>query len=172
METRHLLIGCEFTYVAAVPTPTVFQVQPTESPGISVEGARWDREPPVVTRGYTDLYGNPCVRAVLPAGRSSFRYQAVAVVPDATEEADEEAPELPPHALPDDTLIYTLPSRYCLPDVLGNESWSRFGGASAGLPPGAGHLRLRARPPDLPVRQQHGAVQRRRRQPVRARGLP
>jgi len=35
-------------------------------------------------------------------------------------------------ALPDDTLIYTLPSRYCLPDALGNEAWSRFGG----LPPG------------------------------------
>ena len=33
-------------------------------------------------RGYTDLYGNPCLRTVLPAGRSSFRYQAVAVVPD------------------------------------------------------------------------------------------
>jgi transglutaminase-like putative cysteine protease len=132
METRHMLIGCEFTYVAAVPTPTVFQVQPTESPGISVQDARWESDPPVVTRGYTDLYGNPCVRAVLPAGRSSFRYQAVAVVPDATEEADEEAPELPPHALPDDTLIYTLPSRYCLPDVLGTESWSRFGGVAPG----------------------------------------
>jgi hypothetical protein len=92
MDTRRLLIGCEFTYVAAVPTPTVFQVQPIESPRISLEGARWASEPPVVTRGYTDLYGNPCVRAVLPAGRSSFRYQAVAVVPDATEEADEEAP--------------------------------------------------------------------------------
>src|SRR6185437_1951478 len=87
MDTRQLLIGCEFTYVAAVPTPTIFQGQPTESPGVSVEGARWDCEPPVVTRGYTDLYGNPCVRAVLPAGRSSFRYQAAAVVPDATEEA-------------------------------------------------------------------------------------
>ena len=29
-------------------------------------------------------------------------------------------------------LIFTLPSRYCLPDVLGREAWSRFGT----LPPG------------------------------------
>jgi hypothetical protein len=59
---------------------------------------------------------------------SSFRYQAVAVVPDATEDADEDAKECAPDDRPDDTLIYTLPSRYCLPDVLGDEAWSRFGG--------------------------------------------
>jgi transglutaminase-like putative cysteine protease len=132
METRRVLIGCDFTYVAAIPTPVIFQVQPLGSPLISIEGAQWDSEPAFAARRYADLYGNPCVRAVLPAGKSSFRYQAVAVVPDATEEASEDAPELAPDDLPDDTLLYTLPSRYCLPDVLGDESWSRFGA----LPPG------------------------------------
>src|SRR6201994_3806654 len=132
METRELLIGCEFTYVAAVPTPTVFQVQPPTSPLITIEDARWDSEPPVVTRGYTDLYGNPCVRAVLPAGRSVVRYGAVATVPDAAEDADEDAPEQTPATLPDDPLLYPLPSRFCLPDLLGNEAWSRFGGLAPG----------------------------------------
>jgi transglutaminase-like putative cysteine protease len=132
METRRLLIGCEFTNVAAIPTPVVFQVQPVEAPHVSIEGARWSPESAVSSRGYTDLYGNPCLRAVLPVGKSSFRYQAVAVVPDATEEADEDAPERGPDDLPDDTLIYTLPSRYCLPDVLGDEAWSRFGGMAPG----------------------------------------
>jgi transglutaminase-like putative cysteine protease len=132
METRRLLIGCDFTYVAAIPTPVIFQVQPLSSPLISIEGAQWDSEPAFAARRYTDLYGNPCVRAVLPTGKSSFRYQAVAVVPDATEEADEDAPELGPDDLPDDTLIYTLPSRYCLPDVLGGEAWSLFGGLAPG----------------------------------------
>src|SRR5260370_40688001 len=97
-----------------------------------LEGRRRASEPAVEARGYTDLYGNPCVRTVLLAGRSRFRYQAVAVVPDATEEADEDAPERTPDELPDDTLIYTLPSRYCLPDVLGDEAWSRFGGLRPG----------------------------------------
>jgi hypothetical protein len=41
--------------------------------------AHGGREPTVPSRGYADLYGNPCVRAVLPTGRSSFRYRAVAV---------------------------------------------------------------------------------------------
>jgi len=132
METRQLQIGCDFTYVAAVPTPVVFQVQPVESPHISIGHSRWVSEPAVAVRGYTDLYGNPCVRAVLPAGMSTFGYLAIAVVPDAAEDADEDAAELAPDDLPDDTLIFTLPSRYCLPDVLGNESWSRFGGLAPG----------------------------------------
>lgn len=29
-------------------------------------------------------------------------------------------------------LLYTLPSRYCLPDALGNEAWSRFGALARG----------------------------------------
>lgn len=132
MEARRLLIGCEFTYVAAIPTPVVFQVEPAEAPHISIVGARWSSEPTVPWRRYRDLYGNPCVRAVLPTGKSSFAYQAVAMVPDATEEADEGAPERAPDDLPDDTLIYTLPSRYCLPDVLGYEAWRRFGGTVPG----------------------------------------
>jgi transglutaminase-like putative cysteine protease len=132
MENRRLLIGCEFTYVATIPTPVVFQVVPAGSPLIAIEGAQWGTDPGLAIRGYRDLYGNPCVRAVLPSGKSSFRWGAVAVVPDATEEADQDAQECAPDELPDDTLVYTLPSRYCLPDVLGGEAWSRFGA----LPPG------------------------------------
>ena len=132
MRTRRILIGCEFAYVAAVSTPVIFQVQPADSPGVSLEGGHRTSEPAMDIRGYTDLYGNRCLRTVLPAGRSSFGYQALAVVPDQTEEADQDAPECVPDALPDDTLIYTLPSRYCLPDVLGDEAWSRFGGLKPG----------------------------------------
>lgn len=132
MVVRRIRIGCNFTYVAAVDTPVIFQVRPGESRLITIEAPRWSSEPLIAFRDYTDLYGNPCVRAVLPAGRSSFGYDAVAACPDATEDADEQAPELAPDALPDDTLIYLLPSRYCLPDVLGNEAWSRFGGLAPG----------------------------------------
>ena len=59
-------------------------------------------------------------------------YQATVIVPDAVEDVDEEAPELTPDQLPDEALIYTLPSRFCLPDVLGAEAWSRFGSTPPG----------------------------------------
>src|ERR1700726_4822480 len=100
MQTRRILIGCDFTYVAAAGTPVIFQVQPAESALISIQGGQWAVDPAMAVRSYTDLYGNPCLRAVLPAGRSSFRYQAVAVVPDLTEEVDEDAPEGAPADLP------------------------------------------------------------------------
>ena len=115
-----------------ISTPVIFQVQPVEAPPVSLEGAQWASEPPIAIRGYTDLYGNPCVRAVLPlAGRASGTrrwrwFPTRPRMPTRTRRS------CAPDALPDETLIYTLPSRYCLPDVLGDEAWSRFGG----LPPG------------------------------------
>lgn len=42
------------------------------------------------------------------------------------------APELAPDDLPDNVLVYTLPSRFCVPDMLGNEAWGRFGGLPRG----------------------------------------
>jgi transglutaminase-like putative cysteine protease len=128
MSLRRVRVGCEFVYLAEVPTPTVFQVQPFGE----VVRAESAVDPAVDSHGYVDLYGNPCLRLILPAGRSTFRYEALVDVPDATEDADEEAPELRPADLPDDVLIYTLPSRYCLPEMLGDEAWSRFGGMPTG----------------------------------------
>jgi transglutaminase-like putative cysteine protease len=132
MVPRRIQIGCDFTYVAAVSTPVIFQVRPGESAGVAVDREQWSSEPAMAIHCYTDLYGNPCTRAVLPAGRSKFGYHAVATVPDAAEDHDETAPERAPDALPDDTLIYILPSRYCLPDVLADEAWWRFGGLVPG----------------------------------------
>jgi transglutaminase-like putative cysteine protease len=132
MGSRRIQIGCDFIYVAAIDTPVIFQVQPGKSPDVALEGEQWSPEPLMAIHTYTDLYANPCARAVLPAGKSRFRYSAVATVPDAAEDADTGARERAPGELPDDTLIYTLPSRYCLPDVLGDEAWSRFGGLSPG----------------------------------------
>jgi transglutaminase-like putative cysteine protease len=136
MGTRRIRVGCEFAYHAEVDTPVVFHVQPVKSRHADVELEWWRSEPSFPLRGLVDLYGNTGLRGVLPAGRSNFRYSAVAWVPDATEDVDKDAPECLPDLLPDDTLIYTLPSRYCLPDVLADEAWSRFGG----LQPGYGRV--------------------------------
>ena len=132
MDMRRVRVGCEFVHVAAVDTPAVFQIEPRDAAPVSLARQDWSTEPEVRILHYTDLYGNPCARAMLPAGRSTLRFGALVLVPDATEDADEQAPELAPDALPDDTLIYILPSRYCLPDVLGDEAWSRFGGLKPG----------------------------------------
>jgi transglutaminase-like putative cysteine protease len=127
MVSRRLVVGCEFTYEAMVATPAVFQVRPGESPAFVLRSEGWSSEPEMSLRTYTDLYGNACTRVVLPAMRSTFGYEAELDVVDSVDDADEAAVELAPEDLPEDTLIYTLPSRYCLPDVLGDEAWTRFG---------------------------------------------
>jgi transglutaminase-like putative cysteine protease len=132
MDTRRLSVGCDFTYDSAARTPAIFQVQPGESSVFTMRSETWSSEPEMGRRHYTDLYGNPCTRVVLPIGRSHFRYDAEIDVPDATEDADESAHEVAPDDLPDETLIFTLPSRYCLPDVLGDEAWTRFGSRPQG----------------------------------------
>ena len=80
-RTRRIQIGCEFVYQAEIDTPAVFHVRPIGSAEITVEDERWLSKPEIAVRDYTDLYGNPGIRAMLPAGRSSFGYQAVAEGP-------------------------------------------------------------------------------------------
>jgi transglutaminase-like putative cysteine protease len=129
---RILRVGCEFVYVAEVPTPAVVQVEPDETGSAQVLSTSWGTEPELSRTSYTDLYGNPCQRAVLPAGRSIVSYDARVSVADATEEIDLDAAETPVAELPDETLIYTLPSRYVVPDVVGDEAWRLFGGEPPG----------------------------------------
>ncbi len=138
VAVRQVRVGCSFVYRAEIDTPTVFQVQPSDGRGVRVLDENWSIEPAVVGRHYRDLYDNPCLRIVLPAGRSTLCYDALVEVPDAPEDADEDAVEVAPDQLPDEVLLYTLPSRYCLPDMLGDEAWSRFGAT----PPG--YRRVRA----------------------------
>lgn len=67
--------------MAAVHTPAVFQVEPLDAAPVSLARREWSTEPEVRIRHYTDLYGNPCTRVMLPAGCSTLRFGASALVP-------------------------------------------------------------------------------------------
>jgi hypothetical protein len=71
MDMRRVRVGCEFVYVAAVDTSAVFQVEPLGAAPVSLARREWSTEPEVRIRHYTDLYGNPCTRVMLPAGRQA-----------------------------------------------------------------------------------------------------
>ena len=129
---RQVRVGCEFDYDAPIATPAIFQVQPYEAGPAIVKQLAWTIEPEAARHGYHDVYGNSCQRVTLPAGRSTLRFDALVAVPDATEVVDLDAAESPPAELPDDALLYTLPSRYVLPDVLGDEAWKLFGDVAPG----------------------------------------
>ncbi|HEX7309413.1 transglutaminase-like domain-containing protein [Lentzea sp.] len=120
-----------------MPTPAVFMVRPDRQNHVRVSGENLFAEPEVPVREHFDVYGNWLARLVLPPGLSTVRYAAWADVPDRVEDVDENAPERWPDDLPGEVLLYTLPSRYCVSDVLGDEAWSRFGAH----PPGYGRVR-------------------------------
>ncbi len=129
---RQVRVGCEFRYTAEVETAAVFQVQPLTTGPATLLRQSWHTQPTLSRRAYTDLYGNDCERLTLPVGDTVLRYDALALVSDAVDEVDFTAAQTPAALLPDDTLLYTLGSRYCLPDVLGDEAWRLFGNEKPG----------------------------------------
>lgn len=131
-QTRQIRVGCEFQYTAEVETAAVFQVQPSGAAPTTILRQVWEARPAADRHAYTDLYGNACQRLNLPIGDTTVRFDAVVTVPDATEDINLDAAEVPSAQLPDDVLVYTMPSRYCLPDVLGDEVWRLFGGVKPG----------------------------------------
>ena len=127
-----LRVGCEFVWESEVPTPSIVQVEPRRDMGYEFRRETWTTAPNLDSRLYLDALGNRCRRVNLGAGPTTVRYDTCVTTSEAIDDADETAPEIPPAALPDDTLAFTLPSRFCQSDVLGNDAWDRFGS----LPPG------------------------------------
>src|SRR5438876_8036316 len=126
-------VGCEFRYEATWPTPTVMLVQPLRDGAHQVLHAEWQTAPKLAMRAYSDIYGNLCQRFVLPLGENIIRYDATVAVADTYDEVNWSAEQHPVEELPDDVLLYTLPSRFCLSDVLSNTAWQLFGQTSTGL---------------------------------------
>ena len=76
---------------------------------------------------YFDVYGNMCRRLMLPAGRSVIRYDALAEVSSDYDENDADARVHNVEELPDETLLFTLASRYCQSDLMIDNAWKLFG---------------------------------------------
>jgi transglutaminase-like putative cysteine protease len=125
-------VGCEFHYEATWDTPAVMQVQPHSDAGHRVLREIWEPEPSLAMHSYTDLYSNTCQRMVIPAGSQLLRYDATVEVPDQKDDVAPGAQQLPVEELPDDVLHFTLPSRYCLSDVLSDMAWQQFGSIETG----------------------------------------
>jgi len=121
-------VGCEFSYVAEVPTAAIVQVEPRFDRGPTLVREQWSTNPRVDEHSYRDGFGNSCRRMTLPSGATVLGYDAVVRVGDEPDSIDESAEEIPPDRLPDDVLAFTAPSRFCLSDRLGDLAWSEFGG--------------------------------------------
>jgi transglutaminase-like putative cysteine protease len=125
-------VGCEIAYEFGGPTPAVFLVRPDASPRQRLISETWTTVPGAPYHDYTDLFGNTCRRMLLPQGPVTFRYDALVETPPEPEPVDWDAAQHLVQDLPDDVLVYTLPSRYCLSDELAPRAMELFGTAPLG----------------------------------------
>ena len=125
-------LGCEFVHELDASVHAVIQVEPRLDGAFRLRWERWSSEPDLPSSRYIDGFGNLCRRAELPAGRSVLRYETLAEVLPDPDRAWPAAPEVPPAQLPDETLVFTLPSRLVPSDELAPAAYELFGAATPG----------------------------------------
>jgi len=126
-------VGFEITYTAAQPTPMVIMLSIHPSRYSDIVGTETITADPGTPIGfYRDSFGNVCGRLLAPAGGVTLRGHALvrdAGLPDIVMPT---AQQLPVEQLPDELLLYLMPSRYCETDKLTDIAWSLFGGTRPG----------------------------------------
>lgn len=130
----NLRVGCEFNYDVAAPTVATVQVRPRSDASHQLVTETWSTEPAVPIDEYSDFYGNPIKRMVMPVGQFNLRYDAVVAVPDEADLDATAAPQLPVEDIPGELMHYMLPSRYCQSDKLMTTAWNLFGQTEPGGP--------------------------------------
>jgi transglutaminase-like putative cysteine protease len=127
-----LRVGCEFQYESQSPTPALVLVEPHPDPPHRIVRESWETSPSTPRHGYQDLFGNCVERLTLPVGPSTLRYDAIVEVTAEPDPVALDAVEWNVEDLPDEVLVYTLASRYCLTESLSQVAWHLFGQVQPG----------------------------------------
>ena len=128
----HLRVGCSFEFDLPVATHAVVLVEPHPSEPATVHRAHFAAEPETASSVYLDRFGNRCRRLTLPAGTAQLSFDASVAAASDPDPYRPDAPALRPDELPDDSLTFLLPSRYCESDELAGVAAAEFSGVPAG----------------------------------------
>ncbi len=126
-----LRIGCKLEYFAKTNTPIITLLRLRKDLSQFIESETFIIEPLLPTTEYIDLYGNYCQRMEVPPGKFIIDTSAN-VVTNTEVEKNEEANFTLIQNLPEHTLIYLLPSRYCESDKLNTKAFEIIDGQSVG----------------------------------------
>jgi transglutaminase-like putative cysteine protease len=129
----HIQLGYELAYRCTRPTPMILT--------LSVHYSRVSDliapdhmivTPALPVTQYRDGFGNWCSRIVAPVG--TLRLTANAIIDDSglPDAVSPEAQQLLLQNLPEDTLVFLLPSRYCESDLFADIAWNMFGNTPLG----------------------------------------
>jgi len=121
-------VGCEFGWETEAPVPMFMLVRPRmDAEHIAVYESKWIEPSDIPLHEYHDLFGNICWRFVAPPGLTTVRYDAVVEIPETADPVVPHAALHPVEDLPDEAIVFTLPSRYVESDQLLDDAWTLFG---------------------------------------------
>lgn len=111
--------------------PCILMLHPQSGDGQVIEGNELQTSVVCPRKEYIDVYGNLCLRTVIPAG--PFRLESRIVASCADEiDVDLSAGFTPMEDLPDNVLQFLLPSRYCQSDFLADKAREIVAAAAPG----------------------------------------
>lgn len=112
-----LRAGCELLFESEQESPVVMMLRARPRAGQLILDEKLRISPDLRVASFVDVFGNRCARLVVPKGPLHVRTELLAeVAPGVAVQPD--APRTPVAKLPDETLHFTLPSRYCPADKL------------------------------------------------------
>ena len=131
--------GYELIYSFPQPTPIILVVNIHESRAADIVVPDTPiADPPLPITGYRDGFGNLCHRILAPPGRLRLSTDGIVNDSGLPDPINFDAGQSAVEALPEDTLVFLLGSRYCETDLLSNTAWQLFGQTAPG------HTRVQA----------------------------
>ncbi len=130
--SMHVHVGCKFLYESPFPTPMMLVVCPPQAYHHRLIEEQRIISPQLPLHEYTDSFGNLVWRLVAPVGTMEISYDAIAEVPPTPDPILPDLKKTPVDELPDEVLVYTLPSRHCPSDLFIDDAWQLFGHIEGG----------------------------------------
>ncbi len=110
-----LFASCFLEFQTAVSTPFLLMLRPRSGSQQWIARETYVLSPSVPANEFTDLFGNLCQRIVAPAGYFSI-HTSFDIETSKASDAAPDAPFVEVQHLPDETLPFLYPSRYCESD--------------------------------------------------------
>ena len=114
-----LKVACQLVYDSKENAPLILMLRPQNGSEQQLIEEDYLLTPNIPISEYQDVYGNLCQRMVAPLGKLSIKTSSIFEVKENLE-TNFGAAFVPVENLPNEVIIYTLPSRYCESDKLSN----------------------------------------------------
>ena len=126
-------VGCRMVYEAKQPTAGLFLFKPRRDENRRVSRERFLVRPGIEGTEYQDEHDNIVYRATLPVGATTIEHDSLVTVSPLPDNQDLSPQIVPLSHVPRGCLRYTMPSRYCDSDNVGEMANDLFAKVNPGI---------------------------------------